>query len=79
MVDLVKKRLRDRPAETLEEIAEVLNREQGPTITEIRTRMNELISALNPGNTVASAGAVAAYLEVTIGGLEYSIPLHARS
>lgn len=80
MVDTVKKRLRDRPVEAqLEEIKELLNREHGPTITELRTRLNELLSALNPGDVVATAGAQTDYLEVTIGGVEYSIALHARS
>lgn len=80
MVDTVKKRLRERPVEAdLDEIKEVLNREHGPTITEIRTRLNEVINGLNPGDVVPAAGAVANYLEVTVGGVGYSIPLHNRS
>lgn len=80
MVDTVKKRLRERPVEAdLDEIKEVLNREQGPTITEIRARLNEVISGLNPGDVVATAGVVDKYLEVTVAGVGYSIPLHLRS
>lgn len=79
MVDLVRKRLRDRPVESLEEIREALNREHGPTITEIRTRLNEVIGALNPGSVVLAAGAQTAYLEVVVNGTEYAIPLHARA
>lgn len=79
MVDLVKPRLREKPVESLDEIKEALNREHGPTITAIRTRLNEVIAALNPGSVVGTAGAGAGYLEVTIQGVEYSIPLHARS
>lgn len=80
MVERVRQRLRDRPVGTqVEEIQELLNREHGPVITEIRTRFNELIVALNPGSVVVPAGAQTAYLEVVINGTEYSIPLHARA
>ncbi len=80
MVDSVKKRLRDRAVEAqVEEIKELLNREHSPVITEIRTRFNELLQALNPGDVTPTAGAVANYLEVVIDGTEYSIPLHVRA
>ncbi len=79
MVDPVKKRLRERPVQELEEIRELLNREHGPTITEIRTRLNELIAALNPVAVVLTAGAQTAYLNVTVNGTDYAIPLHARA
>ena len=80
MVDTVKKRLRDRPVEAqIEEIKELLNREHSPVITEIRTRFNELLDALNPGDVVATAGALVKYQQVVIGGVEYSIALYARS
>lgn len=80
MVDTVKKRLRDRPVEAqIEEIKELLNREHGPVITEIRTRFNELLNSLNPGDVVPAAGAVTDYLEVTIGGVGYAIELRARA
>lgn len=80
MVDSVKKRLRDRPVEAqVEEIKELLNREHGPVITEVRTRLNELIASLNPGDVVSTAGAQTDYLQVVINNVEYSIPLYARS
>ena len=80
MVDRVENRLRLRPVDAeIQAIKELLNREHGPVITEIRTRFNELLEALNPGDVVASAGAQTDYLQVVIGGVEYSIPLHARS
>lgn len=79
MVDIVRKRIRDRPIEAqLEEIKELLNREHSPVITELRTRFNELVTALNPGTTALSAGAVSRYLLVTVDGDEYAIPLHVR-
>lgn len=80
MVDVVHARLRDRPVEAeLEDIKTLLDREHGPVITEVRRRLNELIAALNPGNVVATAGAASGYLEITVGGTAYSIPLYARA
>lgn len=79
MVDNVRKQLRGRPVEAqVEEIKELLNREHSPVITEIRTRFNELLQALNPGDVVGAAGGATGYLEVVINGTEYSIPLYVR-
>lgn len=80
MVDLVKPQLRDRPVEAkLEEIRELLNREHSPVITQLRDRFNELLTLFNPGEAVVSAGAQVGYLQVTLDGTEYSIPLHERA
>ena len=80
MVDIVHKRLRDRPVEAqLDEIKELLNREHSLVITEIRTRLNELIASLNPGDVVNTAGALVKYQQVVVDGVEYSIALYARS
>ena len=81
MVDQVQRRVRDRPVRAeLQEIVELLNREHGPTITEIRRRLNEIIDGLNPEGFVLTAGVpVVGYLNVTIGVDEYAIPLHARA
>lgn len=80
MVDQVQRRVRDRPVRAeLEEIVELLNREHGPTITEIRRRLNELIDGLNPEGFVLTAGPVVGYLNVKIGVDEFAIPLHERA
>lgn len=80
VVDTVKKRLRDRPVEAqVEEIKELLNREHGPVITELRTRFNELLAALNPSGVVLAAGAPVGYVNVTIDGVGYSIQLLAQT
>ncbi len=80
MVDLVRPQLRDRPVEAkLEEIQELLNREHGPVISQLRERFNELVTLFSPGEAVASAGAQVGYLQVTLDGTEYSIPLYERS
>lgn len=80
MVDQVQRRIRDRPVrDELQEIVELLNREHGPTITEIRTRLNELIAGLNPADVVPAAGAAAGFLNITIGVDEYAIPLLLRA
>lgn len=80
MVDIVEQRLRQRAVEPkLEALAECINREVQPTVTEIRQRFNEYVQALNPGAVVLTAGANAGYLEVEINGQLYSIELLARS
>lgn len=80
MVDIVQQRLRQRAVDAqLEALAECINREVQPTVTEIRQRFNEYVQALNPGDVVLSAGASAGFLEVEINGQQYAIELLARS
>jgi hypothetical protein len=81
MVDIVRPQLRDRPVDAkIEEIVELLNREHSPVITELRTRFNELLTLFNPtAAPVVSAGAVVAYLPVTIGIHQYVIELREPS
>lgn len=80
MTDLVKNRLRQTEVEAkLDALAHYVNREATPTINEIRQRLNEYIQALNTANVVVTAGSQTAYLEVTVGGQPYSIPLHSRA
>lgn len=88
MVEIVETRLREQPVKAeLEAIARLLNKEHSPVISEARRRLNELIQSFNPGDVVAAAAAgiatlpatPEAFLEVTIDGAEYSIPLYPRS
>lgn len=75
MVETVQQRVRQRPvSDDLKEIVELLNREHGPTIAEIRQRLNELIAGFNPGgDLVPAAGASAGFKPITIDDVEYVI------
>lgn len=80
MVQQLQKQLREVAVRAeLADIVELLNREHGPVIREIRQRLSELIDGLNPVEVVPAAGAVTNYLNITVAGVEYAIELRARA
>lgn len=80
MVQKLQKQLREAAVRAeLVEIAEVLNKEHGPALREVKARLQELIDGLNPGEVVLAAGVSAGFLNVTIAGNEYSIELFERA
>lgn len=59
MVERVRKTLRDLPVgESLSEIAELLNREHGVLLRELRDRLNELVNSIKGTAVIESESAI---------------------